>query len=214
MNILSIGNESSQDAHSYLNGFSEDIELLNLYIKGASLEQHAFNIFYNKPYYSFQFNGNCDNCTQGSIQEALKLKTWDVITLQQSIELSGIKESYSPFLNRLVDRIRIVCPNAEIILHKTEGCDGITYQRLSKTYDFAAAEVGISKLIPVGDVIDSLKNSSEFNILSYDYIRYAASATWAEYLKIADIDKSLIIPQNTTPEKIKLINKKVKEICK
>ena len=126
MNILSIGNSFSQDAHKWLsklaklNGFN--IETANLYIGSCSLETHFKNVEENNPFYDFEINGNPAE-RKISIAEALSLKKWDVITLQQVSGLSGIYESYEPYLSALISVIKKAQPDAEIYFHQTWAYD-------------------------------------------------------------------------------------------
>ena len=129
MNILCIGNSFSEDACKYLHDMAaasgKDVFTLNMFIGGCSLETHAYNIFFNKPYYRMEYNGIDDPelCREGTLQEALTEREWDVITIQQVSRLSGIYESFQPHLNRIIARVRDVCPNSKIMIHKTWAYD-------------------------------------------------------------------------------------------
>lgn len=209
MKILSIGNSFSQDAHKWLhklaleNGI--DLETANLYIGSCSLEMHWENVKENNAYYDFEVNGNVGE-EKISIMEALELKKWDFITLQQVSQLSGIYESYEPYLSSLVELIRKVRPKAKIFFHQTwayetdsDHCGFVNYNnnqtemycRIKEISEIAAQSVQV-ELIPSGHVIQTLRETvPEFNYregglslcrdgfhVSEDYGRYAVAATW------------------------------------
>ena len=61
MNILSIGNSFSEDATRYLHQIAlfdnVEINTVNLYIGGCSLERHYRNILSEERVYELQYNG-------------------------------------------------------------------------------------------------------------------------------------------------------------
>ena len=209
MKILSIGNSFSQDAHKWLhklakiNGF--DFETVNLYIGSCSLETHYKNVEENNPFYDFEVNGNPAE-RKISIAEALSLQKWDIITVQQVSGLSGIYESYEPYLSSLVSVIKTAQLDAKIYFHQTWAYESDSSHTQFVKYDHnqakmfeciktasekAAKSIG-ADIIPTGTVIQTLREKvPEFNYknggmslcrdgfhLSLDYGRFAAAATW------------------------------------
>ena len=209
MKILSIGNSFSQDAHKWLHSLAAangvDIETANLYIGGCSLETHWTNVTENNDYYDLEFNGNSAE-RKISITNALKMENWNIITLQQVSHLSGIPESFEPYLSNLANHIKEIQPNARLYFHQTwayetdseHECFSNYNKDQHRMYDCVisatekAAKSINAKIIPVGVVIQNLReNTTEFNYkngglslcrdgfhLSLDYGRYAAAATW------------------------------------
>lgn len=209
MKLLSIGNSFSEDAHRWLHSLAKlhgvDIETANLYIGGCSLETHWENEKENNPFYDYQINGN-EAQEKISINDALLREKWDIVTLQQVSNLSGIAESYEPYISELYAKVRAALPDAEIRLHRTwayeigsahsgflnYGCNQkemhLKIQEATKTI----AEKLNVKIIPTGDVIQKLRESfKEFDYenggislcrdsfhLSFDIGRFAAAATW------------------------------------
>ena len=61
MKVLSIGNSFSQDAHKYLHKLAAsnglDINTVNLYIGGCTLEQHWQNITADRAEYDLEYDG-------------------------------------------------------------------------------------------------------------------------------------------------------------
>ena len=88
IHVLSIGNSFSQDAHCYLHDFAKsegvDIETVNLFVGGCSLERHYRNMVGNKREYTIEINGHRADGFLCSIDEALTARQWDFVTLQQA----------------------------------------------------------------------------------------------------------------------------------
>lgn len=213
MKILSIGNSFSEDAHRWLHdiAISNDYELdtVNLFIGGCSLETHWKNLGSKDPLYAMQGNGGLfiKNTT---IRQALESEKYDVITLQQVSGLSGKFETYMPYINQIADFVKKAQPQSNIYFHRTWA-----YEINSKHPDFneynydqeqmftaiCNASNKVSKImgievIPVGDVIQALRRKScKFNCnsgglslcrdgfhLSLDYGRFTAAAVWYKKL--------------------------------
>ena len=209
MKVLSIGNSFSQDAHKWLHKLAEnngvDLETVNLYIGGCSLETHWKNAKENNAYYKFELNGNGTG-RNISIHEALQLEKWDVITVQQVSGLSGLYETYEPYLSSLLSVIKAAQSDAKIFFHQTwayerdaSHADFVRYDNnqatmfdcIKKASEKAAKSIG-AELIPTGTVIQILRETvPEFDYangvislcrdgfhLSLDYGIFAAAAVW------------------------------------
>lgn len=116
--ILSIGNSFSQDAQRYLHELAksegEDLQTVNLYIGGCSLEKHFRNLKGDKREYTLEVNGHSAEGFLVSIREALLARDWDVVTLQQASDKSYKEETYQPYLKVLADFVRENCPKAKL----------------------------------------------------------------------------------------------------
>ncbi len=241
MQILSIGNSFSQDAHKWLHKLAQEhgisLETANLYIGGCSLEMHWNNLKNNSSAYDLEPNGNGSE-RKISIMEALELKRWDVITLQQVSGSSGIYETYEPYLSSLVSAIKKVRPDAKLYFHQTWAYETDSkhgdfvnynndqnqmYQCIEKTSKTATQSIGATR-IPAGRVIQTLRETvPEFNYknggrslcrdgfhLSLDYGRFAAAATWLRTITGQEIQTGTF--EDFDPELIKKIVKIVNEI--
>lgn len=208
MKILSIGNSFSHDAHVWLSQVAqsagEELYAVNLYIGSCSLERHWNNFVSREPVYALEIGSVFDR--KISVNEALTLEKWDVITLQQASPQCGDYSTYQPYLTYLYREVREACPEAKIYIHQTWSYDTCctlrAYDRFHRSqyimdqqsidaYDRASRDTG-APLIPCGDVIRYLrKNLPEFDYpqggmslnrdgfhLSLDYGRYAAGVTW------------------------------------
>lgn len=246
MNILCIGNSFSEDACSYLHDMAafagKEVNTLNLFIGGCTLETHAYNIFFNKPYYRMEYNGVVnDDCRKGSIQEGLCEREWDYISIQQGSPLSGKFETYQPHLSRIISRVRDVRPNAKILIHETWAYDPLSnrypdmypscddmHARVKEAYGKAAEAINADMIIPSGDVIQALRYKKPFDSenggislhrdchhLSLSYGRYAAAATWYQML-VGDIRQNGYVPsvEDIDPELLELIKQTITDICR
>lgn len=122
MKVLSIGNSFSQDAQRYLHevALSNGVELetVNLYIGGCSLEMHNHNMQGDLPAYELERNG-ASTSEKISIRAALEMECWDVVTVQQVSNLSGDYSTYLPYITDLVAYVKTFCPQAKIYIHET-----------------------------------------------------------------------------------------------
>lgn len=224
MKILSIGNSFSQDAHKWLKPVFEsagqDVLAVNLYIGGCSLETHWNNWLSGEAAYMLEVNAVYQRMI--SLQEALALESWDVITLQQASHFSGRPQTYVPFVGELAKRVREACPGAQLYLQQTWAYEADAahpgfavygnnqremYTRLQDAYEMASRLVD-APLIPVGDVIQHLREQSPvFDVaaggcrltrdgfhLHEPYGRYAAALTWFAVLTGGDVDRVSFFP--------------------
>jgi hypothetical protein len=205
MNVLSIGNSFSEDAHRYLNKIAwtddkQSVFTWNLTIGGCPLSLHFRNMRAENKAYGLWVNGNIV-CTKVSIKEALLTTNWDYISLQQVSRLSFKYETYQPYLNELVAYIKKYCPNAKIILQQTWAYNPKTdilsdmgfsshdemFQAVSACYDKAAHEIGAHAVIPSGYTMKTLlklgvEDVHRDNIHANNVGRFAISATWYQAL--------------------------------
>lgn len=241
MKILSIGNSFSEDAHRWLHRLAKTngicIETANLYIGGCSLETHRTNMIQNNAYYDLQLNGNAGERKIG-ITEALEMDTWDVITLQQVSQLSGLWDTFEPYLSNLASVVMKAQPNAKLYFHQTWAYEidsdhggFANYDRdQQQMYDHIinasekAAKTIDAEIIPVGRAIQAMReNIPEFDYpnggislcrdgyhLTFDYGRYAAAATWFHTLTGMKVQENEF--ENFDPHLLKQILAVVNEI--
>ena len=123
------------------------LDFASLYIGGCSLERHCRNIeaaATNATFRPYRF----DRVTEGrhvvskgsaNIQDALRLDKWHVVTIQQTSSQSWNAESYSPWGDRLVDKIRELAPQAKILVQETWSYP--TWDKRLATFGFDQAEM-------------------------------------------------------------------------
>lgn len=205
--ILAIGNSFSQDATALLQLLTDDLFVRNLYIGGCSLERHCNNIKSDERAYSYEENGAPLRREPISVKEALLSDKWDYVTLQQVSGLSGIEESFYPYLSELISYIRKYS-SAEIVLHRTwayevDSTHGAferygssqkkMHEAIVRTYDNVSKKENL-KIIDVGSAIADLRTLPEFDYgngglslcrdgfhLSFNYGRFVAAAVWCKF---------------------------------
>lgn len=209
MKIISIGNSFSQDAQRWLKKLAEqngiDLDCVNLFIGGCSLETHWNNIAGNKADYDFEPNGG-KSMEKISVNDALSRDKYDIITLQQASSLSGRPQSYLPYLADIAAFAREMQPEARLYFHQTWAYETDSvhaafadydldqkemYRRIEDAGEMASKLIG-AEIIPTGRIIQRLRETlPEFDYkngglslnrdgfhLSLDYGRYAAAAVW------------------------------------
>ncbi len=208
MKLLSIGNSFSTDAQKWLHQIAascgDDLYVVNLYIAGCSLEMHSNNFDSEEKLYDYEVNG--EFVKKVSLKEGIKSNVWDAVTFQQVSHQCGDYSAYQPYLDELYDKVRSMCPDAEVYIHQTwayekdtnhpgfanyENSQNVMHNCLVEAYNKAATRLDVP-IIPVGEVIDYIrKNVAEFDYgnggmslcrdtfhLSYIYGRFAAGLVW------------------------------------
>ena len=227
MKLLFIGNSFSQDAGAHLYSLCKaggaDAEILNYIIGGCSFEMHAECIEGNLAKYMIQYNGKEYGNTLFSVLDyGLDYRDWDYISIQQVSGYSGLYETYHPYCDVLVNKIREKCPNAKIIIHNTWAYEHTSThpgfpkydcntakmaKAIKETYAKLKEDINAAAIIPVGEVIEILRAMPEFDVrvggqslhrdgyhLSYGYGRYAAAAVWYQALGLGDISENEFFP--------------------
>ena len=129
LRILAVGNSFSDDGTEYLPGLLEAAGIRNvivarLYIGGCTLERHCKEYAdgtANYVYYKSTKNQWVTVSRNATILDGLKDEPWDIITIQQASDDSGIWETYAEGIPKLVSIIRKEAPNprAAIVWHMT-----------------------------------------------------------------------------------------------
>ena len=212
--ILCIGNSFSMNATRYLHDIAraggDEFEVANLYVAGCTLERHFRNMHADAREYELQYNGHRTGFTV-SIKEALLSQQWDVVTIQQASKLSVDFESYTPYLQAVIDYVRLCQPKAEIVIHQTwayeEGCIRLQTKagcadasemlaRLKNAYQQAADTVGADRLIPSGELFGRLRESgiarlhADTTHASKGLGCYALGLLWYHILGGADVTEN------------------------
>lgn len=213
LKILTIGNSFSEDAvenNLYDLAQAEGISMVigNLYIGGASLDQHWNNAQSNTTAYNYRkiLNGNKTRTPSTSIEMALLDENWDYVSFQQVSGHSGEYETYITPLTGLLEyaKERAVNPEAKYILHQTwayaqnsthsdfpnYGSDQEQmYQAIMETVSQIENEFEFDLVVPSGTAIQNGRNTligDHFNRDGYHLDlgigRYTAACTWFEAL--------------------------------
>ena len=173
ISVLMIGNSFSVDAARYTHQISlnsgVEIELGVLYVGGCSLEMHVNFIKEGSTPYEWFINGESTG-RYISLKDALLMKKWDYITLQQVSVYSGLLDTFYPYINQLIDFVREYQKESALVLHKTwpyeTGFDNTNfehyhydrktmYECINKTYASVAKDLNIDIIIRSGDIIEA-----------------------------------------------------------
>ena len=233
MNILCIGNSFSQNATRYLHDIARadgvDIQVVNLYIGGCSLERHYRNMLSGERAYTIEYNGHKTGFPV-SLKEALLNRAWDVITIQQASHYSFNFETYKPYLSEIMAFVRKCSPKAKIYVHQTwayeEGSERLVkvagYEKSSdmladivKAYDSAAEQISADGIIPSGKLFGALLDAGAEGLYhdtfhaSRGLGRYALGLLWYSVLCDADVSKNIFRDTDVsiTEEEISLVKK-------
>ena len=202
MNILSIGNSFSCDAQRYLHDLARsrgrDIQCVDLFIGGCSLERQYRELLGDRRSYIPEFNGHYADGFFVSLKEALTARSWDCITLQQASHYSCDYSTYEPWLSLLAAEVRRYCPGARLLIHQTwgyeEGSDRLASQGFATMeemtlaakdcYARAAEAIHADGILPCGEVfLEALKlgcgklHRDTFHA-SYGLGRFLLALTW------------------------------------
>ena len=120
ISVLMIGNSFSVDVAHYTHqlslGSDVEIELGVLYVGGCSLEQHSNFIKEGASPYEWFVNG-VSTGRYISLKDALEMQKWDYITLQQVSVYSGLKDTFYPYINEVIEYVRKYQKEAILVLH-------------------------------------------------------------------------------------------------
>ena len=218
LRILAIGNSFSDDGMEHLPALLGEmgikrVELARLYVGGCTLERHMQFFDKKQEAYTFYTSKRGENkwvkhAEKRSIQSALAMGEWDIITMQQASGFSGQYETIKPHLARLIDVVRKAQPRAHLAWHITWSYSTESKHQHFPHYDNSQPKMDAAIMqavmqiksdfdcfdyfIPSGTAIRMLRLSPVNNApkdltrdgyhLDYGAGRYAAACTWYETL--------------------------------
>lgn len=237
LNVLAIGNSFTEDALANMPSILREKGDSNIVVAaitrgGGTLDQVWGNHErMEKNGYSFSERSAAGwkgypeiSC----LDAALAHRKWDVVVLQQVSGLSGKKDTYEPYLSKLMALIAEQHPQARILFHKTW-----SYSRTSDHWDYgkyhnsqeemsdsidcavSAIKDRFSMVIPSGDLLHALRKT-RFNTdkdltrdgyhLAPGFPQYAVSLLWYDMM-IAPITGKETFPINfrSTPNDLNSI---------
>ena len=238
MNILSIGNSFSTDAQRYLHQIAwadgVDIDAFNLFIGGCSLSQHYQNMLSEEQAYTLEMNGSSTGF-KVSLKTALLNRSWDIVTLQQASINSHDYSTYQPYLQKLVDYVRLCVPKAKIVIHQTWAYEqdsellsnaGYADYRdmlgnIKISYQKAAHNIGADFIIPSGEMFHSLLENGIKKVhrdtfhASLGIGRYALGLTWYRFLTGNEVVKNTFsdFEECVSAQEIAIIKKCISDIA-
>ena len=138
-----------------------------LYIGDVLFAQSSFRLEAPQAYL---MRNNLSTNRYISLKDALLMKKWDYITLQQVSVYSGLVDTFYPFINELVDYVREYQKESQLVLHKTwpyetgfentnfahyEYNRKIMYKCINKAYLQVQNDLGINIVVRSGDIIEN-----------------------------------------------------------
>ncbi|MFC6181666.1 DUF4886 domain-containing protein [Lactiplantibacillus daowaiensis] len=224
--ILCIGSSFGSDGTHYVHDLAASAgvatKVVNLFLPGGMFEQHWANLQSDVPAYLYELNGQFTT-EKVSLQTVLAAEDWDDIVSHQASGFTGMQDPACHFAALLYADLKQRVPNARLWLQQTwafeTGCDrdafakydyneALMYQELTTVYQALATEFNVG-LIPVGTVIQNLRQTEAFNVaaggrslnrdgmhLDFVYGRYAAGATWAQTLLGLDLKTASLVPES------------------
>ena len=239
MNILSIGNSFSQDAQRYLHRIAKadsfTLNTFNLYIGGCPLSLHYRNMLSEKEEYILQVNGEVTGF-KVSLKEALLNRDWDVVTVQQVSSKSPYYETYQPYLDKIVEYVKLCVPKAKIAIHQTWAYEQDShrlnielgyknhtdmFEDIRASYEKAAKDIKADFIIPSGEVFQRLIESGIEKVhrdtfhASYGLGRYALGLLWYSILSGNDVKQNTFcdFDEEISKTEIEKAKECVAEIC-
>ncbi len=239
MNILSIGNSFSQDAQRYLHQIARadnyNLNSFNLHIGGCSLARHYRNMLSEEKAYFLEMNGN-NTGFKVSLKEALLNREWDVITVQQVSRNAPYYNTYQPYLNKIIDYVRLCVPKAKIAVHQTWAYEQdsirlnveLGYKNYTdmlfdiiESYQKAEDEIKADFIIPSGEAFNKLISSGIEKVhrdtfhASYGLGRYTLGLLWYATLTGNDIKNNSFsgFDEEISQTEIEIAKRCVTEMC-
>lgn len=232
LKVLAIGNSFSEDAMTYLGEIAHDygiteVVLGNMYIGGASLEQHWTTLENNTSSYTYYKNTDNAWINKGgkSLRIGLLDETWDIVTLQQASGKSGLPETYQPYLDNLIAFIKETkLTPTTFMWHQTWAyaetsthSEFPNYDRdqmtmynaiMSTVQSLIITDETFRQVIPSGTAIQNARTSSfgdHFNRDGFhlnEFGRYVAALTWFRTLTGFSIDDITYKPAALTDQQM------------
>ncbi|MDY3303345.1 MAG: DUF4886 domain-containing protein [Clostridia bacterium] len=240
MNVLSIGNSFSQDAQRYLHRIAKadgcNLNTFNLYIGGCPLSLHYRNMISEEKAYVLEMNGESTGF-KVSLKVALLNRDWDVVTIQQVSSKSPYYETYQPYLDKIVEYVRLCVPKAKIAIHQTWAYEQDSHRLnvelgyknhtdmfndIKATYEKVAKEINADFIIPSGEIFQKLIEAKIEKVhrdtfhASLGLGRYALGLLWYSVLSGNDVKNNTFcdFDEAISKEDIKIAKQCVAEIIK
>jgi hypothetical protein len=244
--ILAIGNSFSANAvEEYLDDLARaaNIPLIigNAYIGGCSLERHYNNVVAQSQDYSYRkinTKGEKETTPEVTILQCILDEDWDYITLQQASPLSGIADSYFPYLDSLVGYVRTRATNTQMKLafHQTwayakdfedeafahYNCDQEQmYQAIVDAVNNATSKTGITIVIPSGAAIQKARAAMQRDDFCHDGYHlnkgigcYTAACAWFETLLGNPVIENSFYPENMSEKDAVIVREATRSAVK
>ena len=221
--MLAIGNSFSQDAiEQYLYELAraqgDSLVIGNAYIGGCSIDRHYTNLLKDSALYAYRkvVGGVRSERKKWTLKQIIRDEQWDIISLQQASQLSGVFESYKnlPAFKRLVESY-ITNFHVEFVWHMTwayaedfkssrfqpyDNKQRQMYSDIISTMLSVMPAIGNPRIVPTGTAVQLVRHrlgdilNRDGMHLSYTLGRYTAACTWCEFLTGRIVDGNSYYP--------------------
>lgn len=215
LRILAIGNSFTEDAcwqdlYGFFETAGKPVIIGCLTRGGSSLEQHLEWAISDQPMFTYvHIDARGQEKTKGfTLSEALSRQAWDVVTFQQQSAKAAQRETFEPYLGKLIKYVRKRTPRGvRLMFYQTWAYDErstshwMMFGHLNS--EMFPALVSVSRefsekykmgLIPAGTAVQNSRTS--FNMtnvvragdhMNYTFGRYLVAATWFEAITGEDV---------------------------
>ena len=221
--VLAIGNSFSQDAiEQYLYELAraqgDSLVIGNAYIGGCSIDRHYTNLKKDSALYAYRkvVSGVRSERKKWTLKQINRDEQWDVISLQQASQLSGVFDSYKnlPAFKRLVESY-VTNFHVEFVWHMTWAYAEDFKSSRFQPYDYKQRQmysdivstmlsvmpaIGNPRIVPTGTAVQLVRYrlgdilNRDGMHLSYTLGRYTAACTWCEFLTGRIVDGNSYYP--------------------
>ena len=227
------------DAQRYLHEIAKhegvEMQTVNLYRGGCSLERHYRNMIGDRDDYELQVNGY-QTFFKVTLKDALLSRRWDYITIQQASKVSFKQDEYFPYITEVVDYVRKMCPKSKILVHQTwayaddsDRLKNVGFEKyddmfdgVKKCYSFAAESINADGVIPGGEALQMALKKGIAKVhrdtahASNGVGRFILGLTWYKYITKNSIDnvEFNLFDEEVTDEEYKITIEAVNEVVK
>lgn len=224
--ILTIGSGSGNDATaSYLQNLvkaaGKSLVIGNLYLDGASLEDHSKNISQNQAVYKYSriaLDGSVNLLDDKQIKSVLKSENWDYISIEENMPLAGKAEGYQAYLSDILEQVKkyVTNPDVKYVLHQpwayaknATDAGFANYERDQEAmfHAIANAVAGVASKVDIivssGTAIQNGRTSyvgedmlKDERSLNPNIGRFITACTWYETLFGGDITSNEYMPES------------------
>lgn len=238
--VLAIGNSFSQDAiEQYLYELAraqgDSLVIGNAYIGGCSIDRHYNNLLKDSALYDYRkiVDGIRSEKRKVTLKSIIRDEQWDVISLQQASQLSGVSTSFNN-LQRLKNLVQSYTTNlhVEFVWHMTWAYAQDFQSKRFEPYNYNQRQmysaivstmlgvlptIGNPRIIPSGTTIQLVRHRlgdilcRDGMHLSYTLGRYTAACTWCEFLTGKIVDGNPYYPDSITEEEAQICQEEAHE---
>lgn len=239
--ILSIGDMCAVASHRCLAKIAKcdgvEITAGIMSIPDADLSVHAKALTEDAAVYTFDYcaDGSVrlnteENCTFSYI---LSLYDWDYITVNQCISMSGLNDTYFPYINEIFGLLSEKCPHASVIIVEpwafSQGCNADDFKIYNNDTEYMANQIrssciaaientSVNIVFPVGEVWQKVRAAYPELELTIDGVRsnrmgdFISGALWYEILTGNNISRNSYRLPFVNSEKVDRLRSVVHEV--